>query len=359
MFLQRPLVPRFTSVRSPRTALCAWIVGLASTASAQSINMDFGPAAPYGKPQLTYGGAAFQTGQWNQVTGNAGPYGGALGGVIVDTTGLATPVQVRLTAGADGFCDATAGCVGAGPLGSDDEVLMDDFSRFANASDLFIQGLDAGFYSIYVYAWAPDNALAITTVDGVNVGGPWPNQQLSGTTYTTKSMVPVAANVPVRIRLRGATGTLNAVQIVRFGPLVGTTYCQPNTNTSGYAARMTSFGSIVATDNELYIAATGMPVNVFGFFVTSMTQAFIPNPGGSQGNLCLGGQIGRGVGGQIINSGPDGMIMTPANLMSHPTPSGPVAVMAGQTWNIQCWFRDRVGGSQTSNYSDALSVTFL
>ncbi|MFT5291611.1 MAG: hypothetical protein ACI82F_003696, partial [Planctomycetota bacterium] len=38
------------------------------------------------------------------------------------------------------------------------------------------------------------------------------------------------------------------------------------------------------------------------------------------------------------------------------TPTGVVFVMAGQTWNFQCWSRDNNPGP-TSNFTDAVSIT--
>ncbi len=93
--------------------------------------------------------------------------------------------------------------------------------------------------------------------------------------------------------------------------------------------------------------------------LTSMSQATVPNPGGSQGNLCLGGSIGRYVGpGQIKNSGATGSFQLTLDLGQHPTPSGFVQVTAGQTWNFTCWHRDVAGGVATSTVADAVSITF-
>ena len=36
----------------------------------------------------------------------------------------------------------------------------------------------------------------------------------------------------------------------------------------------------------------------------------------------------------------------------------PTAVITGDTFNFQCWFRDSILGSLTSNFTDAVSVTF-
>ena len=43
--------------------------------------------------------------------------------------------------------------------------------------------------------------------------------------------------------------------------------------------------------------------------------------------------------------------------LPHPV-SGTVGTMVGDTWNFQVWYRDAVGGSATSNFTDAVSVTF-
>ena len=37
---------------------------------------------------------------------------------------------------------------------------------------------------------------------------------------------------------------------------------------------------------------------------------------------------------------------------------GLVAVQPGETWSFQAWYRDTVGGSATSNFSDGLEITF-
>ena len=45
-------------------------------------------------------------------------------------------------------------------------------------------------------------------------------------------------------------------------------------------------------------------------------------------------------------------------LASTPTPTGPVAVVAGDTWRFQAWHRDTAGGVATSNFTDGVAVTF-
>jgi len=143
---------------------------------------------------------------------------------------------------------------------------------------------------------------------------------------------------------------------------VGAPYCAPAVaNTTGNPANLRATGSDVTSANDLTLVAEDMPANQFGFFLTSMTQGNIPNPGGSQGILCLGGTIGRYVApGQIQNGGAGGTFSLALNLTQ--TPAGPVfvSVNAGETWNFQAWFRD-VGpaGQPWSNFTNGLSVSFL
>ena len=139
---------------------------------------------------------------------------------------------------------------------------------------------------------------------------------------------------------------------------IGANYCDPAVaNTTGAPADLAGFGSTVAGDNNLTLTVTSLPTNTFGFFLTSQTQAFVANPGGSQGNLCLGGSVGRYVGaGQIKNSGANGAFSLILDLTQVPTPGGLTAAVAGETWNFQAWHRDLVGGVVTSNFTNGLSV---
>ncbi|MFT7680439.1 MAG: hypothetical protein ACI8QC_004445, partial [Planctomycetota bacterium] len=85
----------------------------------------------------------------------------------------------------------------------------------------------------------------------------------------------------------------------------------------------------------------------------------VANPGGSAGNLCVLGDIARfnraGEVGAI--AGGTFSLLLPMGDFPEP-PVGSVAVMAGDTWNFQCWHRDVVNGNATSNFTDALEVTF-
>jgi hypothetical protein len=143
-------------------------------------------------------------------------------------------------------------------------------------------------------------------------------------------------------------------------PGVGTSYCSPSVaNSTGFHGRIHATGSAAVVDNDVTLEASALPLQSFGYFLVSRTAGLIPQPAGSQGVLCLGGSIGRYIGaGQIKNSGSTGAFDLRLDLDRTPTPSGFVAVVAGETWRFQAWFRDSVGGVPTSNFTNGLVLTF-
>ncbi|MEM1452762.1 MAG: hypothetical protein AAGI22_26900, partial [Planctomycetota bacterium] len=140
---------------------------------------------------------------------------------------------------------------------------------------------------------------------------------------------------------------------------IGSNYCTANNNSTGVPAAIGAAGSRLVSSNDVTLTATDMPQMSFAFFLASTTQGFVPNPGGSDGNLCLGGAIGRYVGpGQIQNSGTVGEVSLILDLTMVPQPMGFVSVMPGETWNFTCWFRDANPGP-TSNFTDGLTIVFI
>ncbi|MFT4542913.1 MAG: hypothetical protein ACI835_005382, partial [Planctomycetota bacterium] len=137
---------------------------------------------------------------------------------------------------------------------------------------------------------------------------------------------------------------------------LGTRYCSPaEINSSGSPATISAAGTDVAFINVFDLTSTGLPVNQFGYYLTSATQGLINNPGGSQGHLCIGGQIGRFIH-DVQHSGPAGEFSIPVDLSALPSPLNH-SIIAGETWNFTCWYRDFNPGS-ASNFTDAISVTF-
>ncbi len=168
--------------------------------------------------------------------------------------------------------------------------------------------------------------------------------------------LPAVVGGNITVASDGAMGSIITV----LQQTVGQNYCSTAPNSTMLAASMSATGSVQVSANDITLECAEMPAFVFGFFIASRTQGFVMNPGMSDGNLCLGGSIGRYVGaGQIMNTGGAGSISLTVDLQAIPQPNGPVSAAAGDTWNFQCWFRDAgLSGTGTSNFSDGLSITF-
>lgn len=147
--------------------------------------------------------------------------------------------------------------------------------------------------------------------------------------------------------------------IVEFGNGgFGMNYCMAAPNSTGGAGTMSASGSSIASANDLTLMASGLPSNQFGIFLTSRIQAFVPGVGGtSNGNLCLGGSIGRfNLAGQIFSTGSTGSFELVVNTTMVPEGAALRTIMPGDTWNFQGWHRDGVGLG--SNFTDGLELMF-
>lgn len=154
----------------------------------------------------------------------------------------------------------------------------------------------------------------------------------------------------------GAHMSLDAVQLdTRFDDgALGENYCQAELNSTGVPASISGAGSDVVAENDLTLTMSSLPLGEFGYLINGVAQGFTANPGGSAGNLCISGPIGRH-SAQVGNSGSAGSISTLVDLTGLPRPSGGAhAVAPGETWYFQGWFRD----GSTSNFTDGLCVTF-
>ncbi len=137
---------------------------------------------------------------------------------------------------------------------------------------------------------------------------------------------------------------------------LGVNYCGPAVpNSNGLPAEIRASGSEVVADDRLTLYGLDLPTQQYGYFLASQTQGFIAGPGGSQGNLCLGGSIARFVS-SLQSSGANGTMRFEVDLLDIPA-APPVAVQPGETWSFQLWFRDQ-NPTSTSNFTDGVSVTF-
>jgi hypothetical protein len=117
--------------------------------------------------------------------------------------------------------------------------------------------------------------------------------------------------------------------------------CSENQSSTGSAAQMEVYGSRTASEGYVRLRALGLPQGLAGLFLGSKAAGFVPSPGGSQGNLCLGGPIARfSQGGQYGTPMPDGSFE-----------------LSRDTGHFQFWYRFRNAG-QTTNFSSAIEVAF-
>lgn len=137
---------------------------------------------------------------------------------------------------------------------------------------------------------------------------------------------------------------------------IGAAYCDPAVaNSTGDPGQLWVTGSRFVSDADVRLQAFRLPPAQFGYLLAAAQQAFVPNPGGSQGVLCLGGTIGRFTDA-AQSSGPLGVIEVEVIPHDMPPPLG--AILPGDTWNFQLWYRDK-NPQSTSNFTNGVSVDFL
>ena len=152
------------------------------------------------------------------------------------------------------------------------------------------------------------------------------------------------------------SGGLGGVHQFSLPGFRGSSYCGPaNLNSTGYSAIIAAYGPAHASCGILSLLASNLPSCKLGYFLASQSQGFSPFAGGSQGNLCLAGKVGR-FSKQVQHSRLGGEFSVDVDLAALPPPLQST-VRSGETWNFQSWFRD-VNPGPTSNFTDAVSVTF-
>ena len=129
-----------------------------------------------------------------------------------------------------------------------------------------------------------------------------------------------------------------------------TNYCTANPNSTGVPAHIYSSGSTSIFANNLTLECSNLPKNQFGYFLFAPATGFIPNFGGSSGNLCLGGKIVR-FSKDVVYSGSAQAVSFTPDMTG--LPSGKVWGI-GDTQHFQYWTRDK----GTSNTSEGLTVIF-
>lgn len=162
----------------------------------------------------------------------------------------------------------------------------------------------------------------------------------------------------VRVQFIGwnnsGNGYMHMSEVEVDGREVGATFCVSNPNSTGMLATIRGIGSNLVANNNFSLIVSGLPANQYGYFLAS------PNPGGSPtptsvGVLCLGGPFAR-FSATVLQTPDNGdSVGTGIDLTAIPM-NPTTAVLPGQSWHFQYWFRDSVG---ISNFSNGLRVTFL
>lgn len=326
--------------------------------------------------------------RWTAATGmqSIGPAlaGGASYAVDVSADGAAVAIESFISSGSQSAAYVwsvqqglqTAISAASGELvikpqiSGDGQTLAGTLDSTAGVSRPFIWSAAAGLITIDAYApgFAFANGLSN---DGRIVVGEFFGNDSGAFRAITTSLLPGTYAARVGDAETGALGISGDGQVIygvsRFSPNsrravrwlaspLGQTVCASTVNSSECHGTLRIRGSLVASQNNLTLTASSLPVNSFGVFLASQTAADVV-AAGSAGRLCLGGPLSiyRGPG-QILDSGAAGEITLTLDLAAIPTPTGPVAALPGDSWIFQAWHRD-AAPQATWNYTDAVRVT--
>lgn len=145
-----------------------------------------------------------------------------------------------------------------------------------------------------------------------------------------------------------------ALVVVPEIPAIGVADCGFNVNSTGDYGFLTAYGTGTTSD-AMVLQASALPPNTVGYLLASRTTGSAV-PFSSQGELCLGGSIGR-YSNQVLDTGSAGtagLIIDPAAISQ---PTGSVAALTGERWYFQFWYRD-ANPSVVSNLTNSTSIQF-
>lgn len=209
---------------------------------------------------------------------------------------------------------------------------------------------------------------AYNTAIGCDGSQDKPQSLSAGVTSTDNESVVVtnstggALSIAIKVDLFDGDSVVYDM-IAQVGPIptVGEVICAGNDNSVGNGARLSGSGSDLAADNMLSLDVSNAPALQFGLFVASQ-DVFNLDPAGSQGTLCIASLVLARFNSALQMTDAQGATSFSPDITAIPFESGgmpaPLAVMTGDTVNFQFWHRDLFEQMPTSNFSDALSVTF-
>ena len=126
-------------------------------------------------------------------------------------------------------------------------------------------------------------------------------------------------------------------------------------NASGHGALLSAHGSLSFTENDLVLAASGLPRGEFGILVVASAQTSVLF---GDGLRCIDADGPGGSGYHFFGpprlTGPRGVLEVGPDAFQ-----GIPGVLEGSTCYFQVWYRERQGPCGTScNLSNALAITF-
>lgn len=301
----------FIMIRNQLGTLCASIaccsVFVATSARAQSLNVDIGLNGTFPVPASTYAAAALP-GFWNGVQSPA---------VATALVGLdGAPVAATLTSNG-GFLNFD---YDNGGTSGDAQNLLDDVQDLGGPTSVVqwsFAGLTDGPYAVYTYAWAPDNTgfrTGVTILGAIepaqDVGGAWTGAHQLGVTYALHHVVVSGGAIVIELSTTSGFGSFNGIQLVRetlYSAACagdGSAAACPCGNTGatgrGCANSIDASGAVlggagtasVAADS-LVLSGSGMPNSSALYF-----QGTTPSAGGmgvafGDGLRCAGGAVVR------------------------------------------------------------------
>jgi len=140
------------------------------------------------------------------------------------------------------------------------------------------------------------------------------------------------------------------------GPSIGAEHSAAKPNSTGLPARLEATGDVQVPFNHARLHATDLPPSQLAMFVNAPARGPATTPPGSQGDLCLSGPIGRHVAEAGLSSAA-GELDLVLDLEALPIPGGSAAILPGETWHWQCWYRDQ-NPLPTANFTNALAILF-
>jgi len=304
---------------------------------------------------------------WNAITATA-PGAQAL----FDVTGAGVGAAIARTAGAPAeFTYDNPSTSG------DDERLLDDAQDigFQSATTTWtVSGLEAGIYTTYTYAWAPDNIAYVTTVNGTSVGGAWPGHLQVGITHAVHTFAVAAGGTIVLVlQATAGYGSFNGLQIVKTETPVSWYCFGDGSGTAcpcGNAGNLSNGCASATNPMGAHLSGSGLAslaVDTFVLTGTGMSNSSALYFQGTQrvngGNGFVFGDGLRCAGGAIVR------LSTKANVNGssvYPDVGDlPVSVRglnaAGNVREYQCWYRSATPfcTPETFNLTNAVEVTWI